>query len=60
MATNDVDVDLRNSTMTSRGAVAGNIPLGQFSAGQLHANLPDRTVVLSGRARLHIPQGGLR
>ena len=31
-----------------------------FSAGQLHANLPDRTVVLSGRARLHIVQGGLR
>ena len=60
MGTNDVDVDLRNSTMTSRGAVEGNIPLGRFSAGQLHANLPDRTVVLSGRARLHIQQGGLR
>jgi lipopolysaccharide export system protein LptC len=60
MGTNDVDVDLRNSTMTSRGAVEGDIPLGRFSAGQLHANLPDRIVVLSGRARLHIVQGGLR
>ena len=60
MGTNDVDVDLRNNTMTSRGAVAGQMPLGQFSAGQLHANLPDRTVVLSGRARLHIVQGGIR
>jgi lipopolysaccharide export system protein LptC len=46
--------------MTSRGAVEGQMPLGSFAAGQLHANLPDRTVVLSGRARLHIVQGGLR
>jgi len=60
MGTRDVDVDLRNSTMTSRGAVEGQMPLGQFTAGQLHANLPDRTVVLSGRARLHIVQGGIR
>ena len=60
MGTRDVDVDLRNNTMTSRGAVEGQMPLGQFSAGQLHANLHDRTVVLSGRARLHIVQGGIR
>jgi len=60
MGTRDVDVDLRNNTMTSRGAVEGQMPLGTFSAGQLHANLPDRTVILSGRARLHIVQGGIR
>ena len=60
MGTRDVDVDLRNNTMTSRGAVEGQMPLGTFTAGQLHANLPDRTVVLSGRARLHIVQGRLR
>jgi lipopolysaccharide export system protein LptC len=60
MGTRDVDVDLRNNTLTSRGAVEGQMPLGQFSAGQLHANLPNRTVVLSGRARLHIVQGGIR
>jgi lipopolysaccharide export system protein LptC len=60
MGTHDVDVDLRNNTMASRGAVEGQMPLGRFSAGQLHANLPDRIVVLSGRARLHIVQGGIR
>ena len=59
MGTRDVDIDLRNNTLTSRGAVEGEMPLGRFSAGQLHANLPNRTVVLSGRARLHIVQGGL-
>ena len=60
MGTRDVDVDLRNNTMTSRGPVEGQMPLGTFTAGKLHANLPDRTVVLSGRARLHIVQGRLR
>jgi lipopolysaccharide export system protein LptC len=60
MGTRDVDVDLRGSTMTSRGPVEGEMPLGRFAAGQLHANLPNRTVVLSGRARLHIVQGGIR
>jgi len=60
MVTRDVDVDLRGRTLESRGPVEGRIPLGSFSAGRLKANLPDRTVVLSGRARLHIEQGGLR
>ena len=60
MRTHDVNVDLRARTLSSRGAVEGRMPLGRFSADRLHANLPDRTVVLTGRARLHIDQGGLR
>jgi lipopolysaccharide export system protein LptC len=60
MDTSDVDVDLRGHTMASRGAVAGHMPIGQFTAGQLQGNLPDRTFVLTGRPRLHIVQGGLR
>jgi lipopolysaccharide export system protein LptC len=36
------------------------MPLGTFTADQLQVNLPDRRVVLNGRARLHIVQGGLR
>ena len=36
------------------------MPLGTFTAGRLQVNLPNRTVVLTGRARLHIVQGGLR
>jgi lipopolysaccharide export system protein LptC len=60
MGTHDVDIDLRANSMASRGAVRGQMPLGQFSADQLQVNLPDRRVVLTGRARLHIVQGGLR
>jgi len=60
MRTHDVNLDLRARTLQSRGAVDGVIPLGRFSAGRLEANLPDRTVVLTGRARLHIAQGGIR
>jgi lipopolysaccharide export system protein LptC len=60
MTTHDVDVDLRARTLQSRGAVQGHMPLGQFSASQLRANLGTRTVVLDGRARLHIQQGGVR
>ncbi|HST35566.1 MAG TPA: LPS export ABC transporter periplasmic protein LptC [Allosphingosinicella sp.] len=60
MGTRDVTVNMRNRTLASRGPVEGQMPLGRFSADQLHVNLPDRTVVLQGRARLHIDQGGIR
>ena len=60
LTTSDVNVDLRARTLASRGAVTGQMPLGSFSAQSLQVNLPDRRVVLSGRARLHIVQGGVR
>jgi len=60
MGTRDVTVNMRNRTLVSRGAVDGRMPLGRFSADQLQVSLPDRKVVLNGRARLHIDQGGLR
>ena len=60
MQTRDVNVDMRARTMQSRGAVEGQMPLGRFTAGQMHVDLPDRRVVLTGRPRLHIVQGGLR
>jgi lipopolysaccharide export system protein LptC len=60
LTTRDVNVDLRARTLASRGAVVGQMPLGSFSAQSLQVNLPDRRVVLSGRARLHIVQGGVR
>ena len=60
MGTRDVTVNMRNRTLASRGPVEGQMPLGRFSANQLRVNLPDRTVVLEGRARLHIEQGGIR
>ena len=36
------------------------MPLGRFTAGRLEVNLPERRAVLSGRARVHIVQGGVR
>jgi lipopolysaccharide export system protein LptC len=60
MTTRDVTVNMRARTLASRGPVEGQMPLGRFSADQLQVNLPDRKVVLQGRARLHIVQGGVR
>jgi lipopolysaccharide export system protein LptC len=60
MQTSNVNVDMRARTMQSRGAVQGQMPLGHFSADQMHVDMPSRRVVLTGRARLHIVQGGLR
>jgi lipopolysaccharide export system protein LptC len=60
LQTRDVTVDLGRRSLASRGPVDGSMPLGRFSAGRLQADLPSRTVVLDGRARLHIVQGGVR
>ena len=60
MQTRDVNVDMRARTMQSRGRVDGQMPLGRFSAGQMQVDLPNRRVVLTGRPRLHIVQGGIR
>jgi lipopolysaccharide export system protein LptC len=60
LATRDVTVDLKQRQLASAGPVAGHMRLGQFQAGQLHANLNDRTVVLNGGARLKIVQGAVR
>lgn len=60
LETSDVTVDLNSRTLRSEGAVEGRMPLGRFWADRMTADLPDQRVVLSGRARLHIVQGGLR
>jgi len=60
LATRDVSVDLKQRQLASAGPVAGQMRLGQFQAGHLHANLGDRTVVLDGGARLKIVQGAVR
>jgi lipopolysaccharide export system protein LptC len=58
IATSDVIVDLRARSLVSRGRVDGTMPLGRFSADRLEIDLPERRAVLTGRARLHIVQGG--
>ena len=60
LETRDVAVDLAKSRLESGKGVEGSMPLGRFTAGKMEVDLPSRTVVLTGRARLHIVQGGLR
>lgn len=52
--TQDVTVNLRNRTLTSRGAASGDIPLGSFSGDRLSADLDSRNVKLQGNVRLRI------
>jgi lipopolysaccharide export system protein LptC len=59
LATRDVIVDLRQRNLASRGRVSGRMPLGQFTAGRLEVDLPQRRAVLSNRARVHIVQGAV-
>jgi lipopolysaccharide export system protein LptC len=54
MDTRDVRVDLRQRQMQSRGAVDGQMPLGNFSASRMQAELGDRRVILTGGAHLRI------
>lgn len=60
LATRDVTVDLDKRTMRSKGRVSGQMPLGQFQAGRLSADLDERTVRLDGGVRLKIVQGAVR
>lgn len=54
LSTHDVVVDLPSRRMASFAPVSGTMPLGTFRADRLLGNLEDRTVVLLGRAHLHI------
>ncbi|WOE75177.1 LPS export ABC transporter periplasmic protein LptC [Alterisphingorhabdus coralli] len=60
MITRDVDVDLKERTLQSRGAVSGRTSVGTFRADQLSADLEQRTVTLVGNASMRIEQGQLR
>ncbi|MFN3387878.1 MAG: LPS export ABC transporter periplasmic protein LptC [Allosphingosinicella sp.] len=60
LETRDVAIDLKDRTLAGSNGVEGVMPLGRFSAQRMRVNLPDRTVVLEGRVRLHINQGALR
>ena len=46
--------------MRSHGPASGTMRLGQFQAGNLSADLGERTIVLGGGARLKIVQGAVR
>ena len=54
LVTSDVDVDLKERSLKSRGAVTGLLPQGTFSANSLSADLDERRVVLEGNAKLRM------
>jgi lipopolysaccharide export system protein LptC len=58
--TSGVTVDLKERQLVSGGPVQGTMRLGQFSAGHLSGDLGNRTVTLSGGARLKIVQGAVK
>ena len=60
LATSDVVVNFDSRTMRSSGKVSGHMPLGEFQAGSLSADLDERTVSLEGGVRLKIQQGAVR
>jgi lipopolysaccharide export system protein LptC len=60
VATRDVAIDLKTRRFASGSAVDGEGPLGTFSANRLSGDLNKRTVILDGRARLHIVQARSR
>jgi lipopolysaccharide export system protein LptC len=60
LGTSDVTVDMKTRQLASAGPVSGQMRLGQFQAGQLHADLGSRTIVLDNGARLKIVQGAVR
>jgi lipopolysaccharide export system protein LptC len=60
LETRDVALDLNKHIAVSGGGVEGRMRLGRFTAGGMMVDLPQRRVVLTGRPRLHIEQGGLR
>lgn len=60
LSTSNVGADLNTRQLSSASPVAGQMPLGSFSAGNIRVDLGERTVTLGGRARLHIVQGAIR
>ncbi|HTH28398.1 MAG TPA: LPS export ABC transporter periplasmic protein LptC [Sphingobium sp.] len=60
LTTRDVEIDLKTRRLHSQKRVDGRMPVGAFRADHLSADLKARTVTLSGNARLHIDQNGMR
>lgn len=60
MRASGVSLDLEEKTLVGSGGVEGAIPAGTFSANRLTADLNERRITLSGRARLQMEPGKLR
>lgn len=55
--TTDATVDLKSRKLTGTGGVTGTTTQGVFSGDKLTADLEQRTVLLSGNARLRLQPG---
>src|SRR3546814_12025096 len=55
-----VAVNLKTRSLSGDGGVEGTLNIGRFSANELYAALDQRTVRLSGHARLRLHQGVFR
>ena len=60
MRASGVSLDLKDKTLEGSGGVEGAVPAGTFSADRLDADLDQRTVTLTGNARLRMEPGKLR
>lgn len=60
LAANGVSIDLDARELVGSGGVSGEIPAGTFAADALRIDLPDRTVTLTGNARMRMEPGALR
>lgn len=60
LATEDLDINLKERTATGTGGVVGEMKLGRFEAGRLRADLGSGTIILDGGTRLKIVQGAVR
>ena len=60
MSASGVSLDLKNKTIEGSGGVEGSGPAGTFRADRLDGDLDQRTVTLSGNARLRMEPGKLR
>jgi len=60
LTTSNVSIDLKHQHLTGLGGVAGAIPAGTFSADRFDVDLDERTVTLTGHARLRMEPGKLR
>ena len=60
MTAQDVDIDVEQQRMASRGRVSGEVPAGTFTADRIVSDLNARTVTLDGNARLRMTPGRMR
>ena len=60
MRASGVSLDLKGKTLEGAGGVEGAVPAGTFRADRLDADLQQRTITLTGNARLQMQPGKLR